>query len=408
MMLQVALLLLSCGLSLYVWSINTSVARVVISLTTLVGASYLVIVVAGASSYDCPFQTPVSIALRALRHNEGVQKLLTTISPPTVIAYLQIACINTRNHVVLALRWLRGSIRGLVTNFSPSAAVSGIQRGGRTLGHGVIISLHLLDHGFQNLKMKLVQVLGLKPIRLPVHVDDPDRQPPPETTLQLVPASIDTLSENNSNDARCVCWILWNITDPEAIDSAIQLAGMIRWFEDCTDIDPPYNLIVTVFNSCFDSSWDLHPGMRDRAYSSARARLAIYVSALANCPERASEYSFRDYRIPIQSHHQDPDLESILRIFWNLSYNYPPFQDFVRPRNTSAHTLWMTDVYLRYIWSQRDGLTPHFHGLLTSSKVEYEDWNTFPTAAVSNLILVRSMFLGSSVEGKVLHMVDKS
>ena len=66
MMLQVALLLLACGLCRNVASINTSVASVLIALTALGVLFYLVIVVSGAPSYACPFQTPVSIALRSL------------------------------------------------------------------------------------------------------------------------------------------------------------------------------------------------------------------------------------------------------------------------------------------------------------------------------------------------------
>ena len=60
-MLQIALLL-TCGLSRYMWSVNTSVARVVIPFTVL-GLFYIGTVVAGTSSYEYPFQTPASIAL---------------------------------------------------------------------------------------------------------------------------------------------------------------------------------------------------------------------------------------------------------------------------------------------------------------------------------------------------------
>ena len=65
MMLQVALLLLASGLCRYMWFINTSVARVLISLTGLGVGFYVAIVIAGTSSYACPFQTPVSAALRS-------------------------------------------------------------------------------------------------------------------------------------------------------------------------------------------------------------------------------------------------------------------------------------------------------------------------------------------------------
>jgi hypothetical protein len=63
MMLQAALLLLACGLCRYMWSINASVARTLIGLTGLGVGFYVAIVIAGMSSYACPFQTPVSTAL---------------------------------------------------------------------------------------------------------------------------------------------------------------------------------------------------------------------------------------------------------------------------------------------------------------------------------------------------------
>jgi hypothetical protein len=66
MMLQAALLLLACGLCRHMWSINTPVARTLISLTGLGVMFFIGIVIAGMSSYACPFQTPVSGALRGI------------------------------------------------------------------------------------------------------------------------------------------------------------------------------------------------------------------------------------------------------------------------------------------------------------------------------------------------------
>ena len=48
-MLQIALLL-ACGLSRYIWSVNTSVARIVVSFTVLGVLFYIGIVVAGTWS----------------------------------------------------------------------------------------------------------------------------------------------------------------------------------------------------------------------------------------------------------------------------------------------------------------------------------------------------------------------
>jgi hypothetical protein len=98
-MLQIALFLLTCGLSRYMWSVNTSVARVVISFTVLGILFYIGIVAAGTSSYECPFQTPVSIGLRHLRDSGTTRKLLANLSPPKIISLIHATRRNTRRLV---------------------------------------------------------------------------------------------------------------------------------------------------------------------------------------------------------------------------------------------------------------------------------------------------------------------
>ena len=81
LMLQAALLLLACGLCRYMWSINTSVAYTLVVLTGLGVAFFIGIVIAGMSSYACPFQTPISTALRGMheRIRRGVERALSHI-----------------------------------------------------------------------------------------------------------------------------------------------------------------------------------------------------------------------------------------------------------------------------------------------------------------------------------------
>ena len=80
-------------------------------------------------------------------------------------------------------------------------------------------------------------------------------QPPGPWSTQV---DIRVLQTMHTNDARCVSWILWNITDPEAVEAAIRLAGTIRWFENGVDVKPPYELIVSAFHECFDSTGKVH------------------------------------------------------------------------------------------------------------------------------------------------------
>jgi hypothetical protein len=64
LMLQFALLLLGCALSLYLWGINVTVAWVVVGVTGLGVTLYAFFVIAGAASASCPYQTPAARILR--------------------------------------------------------------------------------------------------------------------------------------------------------------------------------------------------------------------------------------------------------------------------------------------------------------------------------------------------------
>jgi hypothetical protein len=66
LMLQVALLLLGCALSLYLWGIDVTVACVVVGVTALGVTFYVFFVVAGAACVSCPYWTPGARIIRPL------------------------------------------------------------------------------------------------------------------------------------------------------------------------------------------------------------------------------------------------------------------------------------------------------------------------------------------------------
>jgi hypothetical protein len=69
LMLQAALLLLGAALSRYLWGIDITVASVILSATSFGALFYIFIIVAGAASESCPYQTPGSHILRYLWPN---------------------------------------------------------------------------------------------------------------------------------------------------------------------------------------------------------------------------------------------------------------------------------------------------------------------------------------------------
>ena len=429
-MLQIALLLLACGLSRYMWSVNTSVARVVISLTVLGFLFYIGIVVAGTWSYECPFQTPASMALRYLRGSRTTRKLLANLSLSKVVSLVYTARKNTRKLLGLSLlnatsviyaAWIDAR-QGLVLSshhlhditrhplsweISPSRIMSGIHSTATKVRHRTIILLRRIDHAFGNAKRRLVR--GIRRFRraalLPVTFEDAHCQPlAPQNGpgLRLHVRNLESIRRQNADNARCVCWVLRNITDPEAIDSAIRLAGTIRWFNSDANHDPPFDLIVSMFEACFDSTRQLYPGMRDRAYFSARAILQINVMARAQPHEHVSKYPIPSGTPPNSFWVTDPDLHHVIFVLWR-SFS-APISTFDFPRgdaNTHAHLLWASNLLVDLT---RVGPNPTLKSYRSYLSVAVTNDN----AMIANTLLMWYMFLGGHVEEETFWAVDKS
>jgi len=429
-MLQIALLLLTCGLSRYMWSVNTSVASVVISFTVLGILFYVGIVVSGTSSYECPFQTPASIGLRHLRDSGMARRLLATLSPSNVISFIHatrritrrlVARLSMPNVISLMYATWMDARQGFVSasqfvcdavrhpsswGVSLSRTASGIHSISTKFGHQTIILLLRIDRALGNAKQRLAQEIRRlgRAVLLPLTIEDANYQPRAHQDgpgLRVRVWNLEALRKRNGDNARCACWILRNITDPEAIDSDIRLAGTIRWFSGDSDHDPPYDLIVSTFEACFDSTKQPYPGMRDRAYFSARAILQINMRARVRSRDCASKYP-----IPTVSsgsfEHPDPDLHHILRMLKINPGARRPILSFPRgDKNTHAHSLWMSNLFADLT---RAGLNPTL-----------ESYQSYLSAAITNnrpmiadILLIWDMFLGGQVEEETFWAVDKS
>ena len=337
-MLQVALLLLACGLCRRMWSINTSVAYTLIGLTGFGATFFIAIVIAGMSSYACPFQTPASTALR------GPWK-------------------RVRRGVFSSSGYVKRVLSRIIRMLWPTLRRPSMQ-----------MDVPLLD----------IQIFKLRP--------------------WLKPKDLAIIRRTNANDVGCVSWILRNITDPEALDAAVRLAGTIRWFDDGANADPPYDLIASAFEACFDPSGKLYPGSRDRAYYSGRAM--VWIRARAGC--KSWEFS-RRFPLSREKHEGpglDPDLRHLLRINQGVV-----FGDFrvvgllaIDPEHTPSHAQWVSDVLLHFSWGARSVVTrwgvldrfPNVHQTKTTINVTL------------NRLLVWCVFLGWPPTEEALKVQKKS
>ena len=399
-MLQIALLLLACGLSRYMWSINTSVARVVISFTVIGILFYVGIVVTGTSSYECPFQTPGSATLRALRHSRTPQKLLASFSPLKIVLFLRITCIGTRKLFSFGVHRVQNAVVNRSSwNVLLSSILSDVHQMGRNFGHHAIILLLHIGRTVGNAKQRIIQSIrrSRRAVLLPITGNNTQGQPGTSQEGLRVPVrNLETLRRLNADNAWCVCWILQNITDPEAIDSAIRLAGTIRWFDRDIDVDLPFDVIVSTFEACFNSNKELYPGMRDRAYLSGRAILQINTCARLQSHECASKYP-----IPSVSSYQvyltDGDLGCVASMLKDMgpSTRHP---GYASGSLCDADSLWMSGLFVDLARASSPTIS---HLLCAARPTHHQVVNV-------NLLLAWHVFLGGNVEEETFWAVDKS
>ena len=335
-MLQASLLLLTCGLCRYMWSINTLVAYTLVSLTGLGVAFFVAIVIAGTTSYACPFQTPASTALRGQWKSvrRGVTWALSRIQQ--------------------SWNW---SVRPLLGR--PSLATE------TPLGYVCI----------------------------------QERGP------WLKPEDLSIIHMRHANDARCISWIIRNITDPEALDAAVRLAGTIRWF-DGPDVDVPYDWIVSTFEACFDPVGKLYPGSRDKAYYSGRAMM--WINSLAMCKSEELARRFPLSETNNQGPGLDPDLDHLLSanfVLWAERRHCITLVLETGPEHTPSHAQWASDALLHYHWAH--GSNPEYHDVQNWTSTPDEKKAVIPLNEAVNRLLVWCIFLGSPPAEEALMVQNK-
>ena len=322
------------------WSVNISVACVLITLTVLGVLLYFGIVIAGGSAYKYPFQTPASAALR------GIWKKIqphTTFPPHSIAAAGTCAPWVLLFHIVHSL-WKRAACSivpaihrsgqatvQVASNFGQRICV--MFRSQRHVRHpSLAVSLEEIQED-----PRMSSTPGSPPCGIPSsHRTDPSTHDngsshhgsdcssymdiptdiPGNTGPWLAQEDLVAIQKTNVKDTRCVSWILRNITDPEALDAAICFASTILWFEDGVDVELPYDTIVSIFHSCLDSTGAVYPGLPNRAYYSARAIAWVHILAMLKSEESARGFPLPHIRNTISDDSYLHSLLSNVLVVW--------------------------------------------------------------------------------------------
>jgi len=219
-----------------------------------------------------------------------------------------------------------------------------------------------------------------------------------------MPEDLTAVQKTNAKDIQCVSWILRNITNPEALNTAIRLAGTVQWSEDGINVEPPYNVIVSVFQTCLDSTGVVYPGLSERVYYSARAMLWVHIRAFCISEELASSFP-----LPLVKKEMDgyQDLSFLLTMFGKTNLaQLLIYAGWVTKSNTHAHMQWTLYAILHRFWANQRHVGAF--NLVCLHVIESIPWNTIPSDVTLNLLFVYSISLGHPVEGEALKIQGKT
>jgi len=310
-MLQIALLLLGYALSDYLFFINRVVSSVLIGFTTFGLLFYLLITSAATLSYNCPFQTPLSLTLRFLSRFDDEHK-----------RYLK----RFKKWFEHILTWMKqgrwGPRSGDLNVLGRFCGSNGNNRG--TSGGNVFGEHTELDV---------------------------TTQPP-----SIFNKEIRWDWDGYVVDSDCIAWAFGMPMDMDLTMATARFISEITWHAGTRTI--PLERLYDTLLKCFDHSTGspvLKPALRDHAYFSAKA--LIHVAIQHNCfggeyNKAAFEFILSRHQTMGDKHYEgDPDLEATLgiidRIFGGGDFKPLCWENF---RFTIPHHTWMGHVLLYRAW----------------------------------------------------------
>ena len=348
LMLQSALLLLGYALSRYLWTINLTVASVVIGITCIGLAFYFFIVIAATIAENCPFQTPASHILRSIYRLD-----------------------NARNRYIARARratlrlWLR------TTRLSRSTTLK---------------LLLPLFTAFKNKRHSLI--------------DQPQRK----KAVRLF-SKKETDHDAYNVDAGCVVWMIDTARGQTASEIISNFIPEVVWHRDIK-ASPSLPYLYDQVVECFDFEEEkvsLVSRLRNQAFSTNKAFVHVYSQmrvAGAIDDSFVSRTRAHHSQLADGQHKEDGDLESTL---WLMDYimGRQREMDWDETKVSYSHRKWMTHVILCLTWLKGGRLDECFHGFVVQT-LEWRNWDM-----ATDCILMLSLSLGIPIHVDDLLVTDK-
>ena len=361
LMLQASLLLLGYALSNYLFFVNKTIASVLIGFTTFGLLFYLLIVSAATLSYNCPFQTPLSLLFRFLIRFDNKHK----------------------RYLKRSKQWT-GHILSEVKERWQRPRSSGLRRLGSFGASDLSGSGDYIELGITSLS----------------------NQPPPIFNKK-------TNWDNHVLDLSSITWMFEMSTD---MDVATAIAGFIPEIACHADTQAiPLERLYNTVLKCFDSSSGhpiLKPAYRDKAYLCSKALLHMGVQCkyVSDTSENATfrSISSRHQTLGSKSYKGDLDLESTLSMIdCVFGDSKPRYWQNLKLSFTIPHHTWMAHILLYRAWDvlgKGKPLPDDIRGFLLHT---LQLKSLLPAPILADCLFIAGLTLGTELHSDDLLVVDK-
>jgi len=308
-MLQLALLLLGCALSHYLWTISRTVGGVIIGVMLFGVTSYVFLTLAATLYYNCPYQTPPSIltrsVIRYILHNDTTfARLLRPLITP--IPYVK--------NLGRTIGDLCPGVCDVLKRFSCTPAVAG---------------------GTEHIQLDVVAV-------------------PPTRIFEDVPIDWDVCNA----DIRCIAWVLYSTTDTEVIFSTVRFAADIILYPEIVGTLSPHTLMDLFLDCLMDGH--VVPGKLEHASSIGMALSSLLGVRLIIEPESHVLIELCERILSVRVPSPEPRFMLVIDILrfvadtagrptlgrWELLEDVPDHLSI-------TEKLWLSRVILQTLWRRR-------------------------------------------------------
>ena len=350
LILQGALLLLGFALSRYLWEVNRSVSSVVIGFTSFGLLFYLLITMASALSFDCPFQTPFSVVIRFA--------------------------------IGLAIPYWRN----LQQTFGPKRRPP---RPGTLGPHELPLSMNTVGRPHE-LEASITALTCIAPAAI---------QFPWSVTPLFVQGDG---SEGDRLDARCISRMFVMSTDSDVTTSIMDFIPEIVWHGGIKSV--PLRRIYGILMDCFDLSGPspvIIPELRDVAYLSAKAFAHIELQRRAitqHGEHKQDSWKALCAEHPLLSsmnYGTDSDLKTVLFMV-DMTLGYEKVFPRERLQMTPPHHAWMSHVFIYHAWHE---------GELSEAVMDFVETSMF-CKPPSDIVIADCLFIIGLMIGIPLHIRD--